>query len=173
MSVSTEIETFDNASIIIPNGDLVLHSLVNWTHTDRTVRVIISIGVAYGSDIDQVQDLLLNCASEHKEVLTTPEPYALFADFVESALLFELRMFVSDAERYHIVSSQLRILINQACRNARIEIPYPQRRMHIDLESMSNSPPLNSSHLPPTLVPRCQQPSAKHDSAESDDGADY
>lgn len=131
MSVSTEIETFDKASIIIPNGELVSNSLVNWTHTDTTVRVIISIGVALGSDVEQVQTLLLDCASRHREVLAEPEAYALLTDFGESALQFELRVFVSDAERYHIVSSDLRLMINQACREADIEIPYPQRRLHM------------------------------------------
>ena len=81
MGVSTEIETFDRASINIPNSELVSNSVVNWTHTDRTVRVIIQIGVASGSDLNQVQQLLLDCASTNKEVLTTPEPYALFVDF--------------------------------------------------------------------------------------------
>lgn len=132
MSVSTEIETFDKASIIIPNSELVSNSLVNWTHSDTTVRVIIRIGVPHGADVDQVQKLLLDCASKHSEVLATPESYALLMDFGENALQFELRVFVTDAERYHIVSSQLRIMINQACREAGIEIPYPQRRLHMD-----------------------------------------
>ncbi|MGQ7846400.1 DUF3772 domain-containing protein [Granulosicoccus sp. 3-233] len=136
MSVSTEIETFDKASIIIPNSELVSNSLVNWTHTDTTVRVIISIGIEHGADVDQVQALLLDCASRHNEVLTTPEPYALLTDFGESALLFELRVFVTDAERYHIVASQLRIMINQACREANIEIPYPQRHLHMDAQEI-------------------------------------
>ncbi len=131
MSVSTEIETFDKASIIIPNSELVSNSLVNWTHTDTTVRVIISIGVEHDADVTQVQKLLLDCASRHQEVLSTPEPYALLMDFGENALQFELRVFVTDAERYHIVSSQLRIMINEACREAGIEIPYPQRRLHM------------------------------------------
>jgi len=131
MSVSTEIETFDKASIIIPNSELVSNSLVNWTHTDTTVRVIISIGVEHDADVTQVQKILLDCASRHQEVLSTPEPYALLMDFGENALQFELRVFVTDAERYHIVSSQLRIMINQACREADIEIPYPQRRLHM------------------------------------------
>ncbi|ASJ73684.1 DUF3772 domain-containing protein [Granulosicoccus antarcticus] len=132
MGVSTEIETFDKASINVPNSELVSNSVVNWTHTDRTVRVIIKIGVAHGSDIQQFQKLLLNSATAHEEVLEAPEPYALFVDFGESALLFELRVFVRDAERYPIVASQLRFIIDQACRDAGIKTPYPQRHVHID-----------------------------------------
>ncbi|NND92669.1 MAG: mechanosensitive ion channel family protein [Granulosicoccus sp.] len=172
MGVSTEIETFDKASIIIPNGDLVSNSVVNWTHTDRTVRVIINVGIAYGSDVNQFQALLLECASKHNEVLQTPKPYALFVDFGESALLFELRVFVGDAERYHIVSSQLRFLIEKACRQAEIEIPFPQRHVHIDSLPTSRTAPSTGHDTPHAADPPRQQPPANRDSAESGDDAD-
>ncbi len=166
MGVSTEIETFDKASITIPNSELVSNSVVNWTHTDRTVRVSINIGVAYGSDINHVQELLLDSALKHTEVLATPEPYALFVDFGESALLFELRVFVSDAERYHIVASQLRFIIHKTCRNANIEIPFPQLHLHMDSEHNGSATPADSSESLRAVDSRRHQPPANRDSGD-------
>lgn len=168
MAVSTEIETFDKASIIIPNGDVVSKSIINWTHTDSTVRVIIAVGVAYGSDTDRVQALLLACAAEEEDVLSAPEPYALFVDFGDSALEFELRVFVLDADRYFIVASQLRLAIDRAFRDAGIVIPFPQREVLIK-DPGPVSPMPESDAARERNAPRRDPPPQPR---EADDGAD-
>jgi small-conductance mechanosensitive channel len=129
--IATEIETFDKASILIPNSDILSNAVVNWTRNDRTIRIIINVGVAYGSDTRQVHDLLLECAEQHDEVLARPKPYVLFSDFGDSALNFELRAYVG-VDHYFIVASDLRFRIEQALRKADIVIPFPQRELHIN-----------------------------------------
>jgi small-conductance mechanosensitive channel len=137
--ISTEIETFDKASILIPNSDILSNALVNWTHNDRTIRIIINVGVAYGSATRQVHDLLLECARQHEAVLSLPQPYVLFTDFGDNALNFELRAYVG-VDNYFIVASDLRFYIEQALREADISIPFPQRELHIK-QSLSSFTP--------------------------------
>jgi small-conductance mechanosensitive channel len=95
---STEIETFDRASVIVPNAELVAQPVQNWTHKNRIARIVVPIGVAYGSDTDKVREILLGCVADHSDVLKYPEPYVIFQRFGESSLDFELRCFVKDAD---------------------------------------------------------------------------
>ncbi len=128
---STEIKTFSRASVIVPNSELISSSVVNWLHKDRTGRVEIPVGVAYGSDVRLVHDTLLQCASEHEGILRNPEPFVLFRDFADSALLFELRCYIGNVERRIRIASDLRFAIDEAFRQAGISIPFPQRDIHI------------------------------------------
>jgi potassium efflux system protein len=128
---STEVETFQRASVIIPNADLISSPVVNWTHKNMLGRVEVSIGVAYGTDPRKVEKILLDCAKAHPNVIATPEPFVLFMDFGDSALVFELRAFLSDVERRIMTASDLRYAINEAFQAAGIEIPFPQRVLHM------------------------------------------
>ncbi len=128
---ATELETFQRASVIIPNADILSGSLVNWTHKDRHGRIEIVVGVAYGSDTALVRELLLNCARDHPKVLDQPEPFVLFQDFGASSLDFELRAFTSDVMYKIRIASDLRYDIDKAFRDANIEIPFPQRVVHL------------------------------------------
>jgi small-conductance mechanosensitive channel len=133
---STEIETFDQSSVIVPNSDFISQSIINWTHTNRVCRVIVPVHVAHGTDTQQVNDLLLQVAREHPQVLRMPEAHVLFMDFGESALHFELRVFARDTDYFLSLASELRFAIDQKFREANIVIPYPQRDLHIRTGTM-------------------------------------
>jgi len=128
---STEIETFDGATVIIPNSTLITEAVTNWTHHNKRGRIIINIGVGYDSDPDQVREILLECAESHNLVLKKPGPAVYFMDFGADALIFELRGYLSDINNSLTVKSELRFTITAALRKAKIEIPYPQRDIHI------------------------------------------
>lgn len=124
---STELETFERSTIIVPNSDLLSQAVTNWTHKDTVGRVDVVVGVAYGTDVDRVQELLLQCARNNPNVTDRPPPFVLFRDFGDSAYIFELRAFLFDVARQLRVGSELRIAIERSFREAGIEIPYPQR----------------------------------------------
>jgi small-conductance mechanosensitive channel len=126
---ATEIETFERASVIVPNAELLSSAVVNWTHRDRYGRVDIKVGVAYGSDTEKVRDILLACARENRYVMSWPEPHVLFRAFGDNALQFELRGYVSDVERGLFISSDLHYAIDKSFRGAGIEMPFPQREL--------------------------------------------
>jgi small-conductance mechanosensitive channel len=154
---STEIKTFSRASVIIPNSELISTSVVNWMHGDRTGRIELSIGVAYGSDVEKVQEILLQCAAEHDAVSQYPEPQVLFMDFGDSALMFDLRCFVAEISLRLRTTSQLRFAIDKAFREAGISIPFPQRDLHIkdaggvaDMLPARTMPQRKSQPKPPT-----------------------
>lgn len=127
---STEVQTFQRASVIIPNSDLISNAVVNWTHKDLYGRIEVPVGVAYGSDIEKVKDVLLGCAARHERVLTSPEPFVLFMNFGNSSLDFELRCFTNDVMYRLIISSDLRYEIDRRFREEGIEIPFPQTVVH-------------------------------------------
>jgi small-conductance mechanosensitive channel len=128
---ATEIETFDRASVILPNSELITQPVTNWTHKNRVARIIIKVGVAYGSDTQLVHDLLMQCAHEHRDVLETPAAYVLFKNFGDSALEFELRVYARDTDYFLTVSSDLHFAIDRAFRANGVTIPFPQRDLHV------------------------------------------
>jgi small-conductance mechanosensitive channel len=139
---ATTVQTFDQADVIIPNADLVSTQVVNWTLSNRRVRLIIPVGVAYGSDVSLVMETLLASAREISKIAETPPPQVLFLNFGESSLDFELRVWVLDADNRLIVSSELHQEIDRRFRQAKIEISFPQRDLH--LRSVDESVVFNS-----------------------------
>ncbi len=128
---ATEIETFDRNYVIIPNAELITHTVKNWTFRHRRARVVIPIGVSYASDADQVRDVLIACAAAHPEVIENPAPRVWFDDFGDNALMFRLIAFIGDVDRLLATRSELRFAILRAFREAGIEIPFPQRDLHL------------------------------------------
>ncbi len=128
---STEIETFWNSNIIVPNSQLISETVTNWTLHNRVGRVDVKIGVAYGSDTEKVSEVLLKVAEGHPSVRRYPESKVFFMDFGESSLDFELRCFISNIRDIYRVMSELRFAIDKAFREHGIEIPFPQRDLHI------------------------------------------
>ena len=127
---ATEIETFDAASVIVPNSLFVSSPVTNWTLQNRRGRIRIKLGVAYDSDPKQVQDVLLECARANRQIAAYPAPQALFVDFGDSALLFELRCHVRDVDNYATGRSELLVAIEHGLRSRGIEVPYPQQVIH-------------------------------------------
>ncbi len=139
--ISTEIQTFDNASLIVPNSNLVTTEVMNWMHKSKVGRVIIPVGVSYGSNPEQVREVLLKCADENSEVLGRPVPQVIFREFGNSSLDFELRFYIRDIDGRLRTASDLRFAIKKAFDEAGIEIPFPQRDIHIrDVISEADTP---------------------------------
>ncbi len=128
---STEIETFDRATVIVPNSSLISEPVQNWTHSDTIGRIKILVGVSYDSDPRQVEEILVNCARQNEDVLGAPAPWVVFSDFGASSLDFELRAYLRDVDRVVRVSSSLRFEMFDALKAAGIEIPFPQRDINI------------------------------------------
>ena len=127
---ATTVQTFDLADVIVPNADLVTNKVINWTLTNRRVRISIPVGVAYGSDISLVMKTLMDCAIASTKVVDSPKPQVLFLSFGENSLDFELRVWVQDAEERLFVQSGLHQEIDRRFRDAKIEIAFPQQDIH-------------------------------------------
>jgi potassium efflux system protein len=127
---STVVQTFDNASLIIPNSDMISNQVTNWSFKDPRLRRTITVGVAYGSDIGLVRETLLEVARAHPKVLKIPRPDVLFADFADSALTFKLR-FWSSIDDFLKAETDIRFEIDRLFRERKIEMPFPQRDIHL------------------------------------------
>jgi len=123
---ATEIETFDNCTIIVPNSDLITKPVNNWTHDDTLGRFVISVGVAYNSDVEDIRSVLLDLAKSHRKVLTYPEPSALLTNFGLNSMSFELRGHVADIFEANVVASDIRLALVKAFREKGITMPVPQ-----------------------------------------------
>lgn len=131
---ATEIRTFDRSDVIVPNSQLISEQVTNWTLRDAYRRMVIPIGVAYGSDLQLVRDCLLNIARQHDDVVQDGpdlEPQAYFIAFEDSSLKFELRCYVRNAMRALSVTSDINFAIDKAFREAGIQIPFPHREVII------------------------------------------
>ena len=128
---ATEIQTFQRSSVIIPNSELLSSALVNWTHKDAVARIDVPVGVSYASDVDLVRDTLLEVATSHPEITRDPEPFVLFTAFGDSSLDFELRCFIPQAGEVFRIATEIRFEIVRRFRERGIEIPFPQRDLHL------------------------------------------
>ncbi|MGE4132390.1 MAG: mechanosensitive ion channel family protein [Bdellovibrionales bacterium] len=128
---STIIQTRDDVAIIVPNSKLVSEDVVNDSFTGNYIRQHVKVGVAYGSDVEKVRQVLLEQALSHARVLKTPEPTVVFENFGESSLDFDLRYWSEDIWAIDVVSSDLRFSIDAAFRKHGIQIPFPQRDVHL------------------------------------------
>ena len=128
---ATTVQTFDRAEIVVPNGDLISNQVTNWTLGDRSMRLTIPVGVAYGSDVETVMRVLMAVATENDQVLKDPQPMVLFLNFGDSSLDFQLRVWISDFNNRRIIQSALIQEIDRRFRVGGVEIPFPQRDLHL------------------------------------------
>jgi small-conductance mechanosensitive channel len=128
---ATEIETFRNQSVIVPNSQLINAAVGNWTLRNKLARSEIPISVAYDSDPRQVMDILMEIARAQPLVLTMPEPHVEFVRFGESSLDFELRFYLADLFTGMGVRNDIRIQILERFRAEGIEMPFPQRTINV------------------------------------------
>lgn len=129
---ATTVVTNDNIAIIVPNSSLTSQNVVNWSYTDAKVRFKIPVGVAYGSDVRLVERLLLEVARENSNVLEAPAPSVRFMEFGDSALRFELRAWTTAlVHRKGELFSALNFAINDKFLEHGVEIPFPQRVVHL------------------------------------------
>ena len=129
---STTVVTNDNITMIVPNADFISNTVTNWSHGDPKVRIRVPVGVAYGSDLKLLQRLLLEAAAEHPKALRDPSPVVLFTEFGDSSLNFELGVWTQEMTAIPIhFTSEMNFIIDQKLRENDIEIPFPQRDLHV------------------------------------------
>ncbi|MGB2696606.1 MAG: mechanosensitive ion channel domain-containing protein [Candidatus Zixiibacteriota bacterium] len=128
---ATLIRTFDNISIIVPNSEFITSQVINWSHRDPKIRIHVNVGVAYGSDVPLVINSLLEVAQNHPEVLKDPGPKVWFIEFGDSSLNFDLLAWIPSPKSRPDVISDLNKGIDEIFRKNKIQIPFPQRDLHI------------------------------------------
>lgn len=128
---TTKAITNDEKILVIPNHKFLNEILYNWTQNDETTREFVDVGVAYGTDVDLVKALLLGIAVQEEAILNAPEPLILFTDFGDSALQFRLYFYVQDSFHVPLIKSNLRYKIYNIFNENNINIPFPQRDVHV------------------------------------------
>ena len=127
---TTRALTRDDKVLVIPNHKFMSDVIFNYTQNHRTTREFVRVGVAYGSDVNQVTDLLLKAAKEQRGVLKNPKPFVLFEDFGDSALIFAVQFYINDSFSDPRTKSEIRYRIDGLFRENGITIPFPQRDVH-------------------------------------------
>lgn len=130
---STIIRRIDGAHIVIPNSTLLQSNLVNWTLLDQNIRSVVKVGVAYGSDVQKVREILMAVMHDHTEILDDPEPEVIFEDFGDSSLVFDLWYWasLSSIRGLRAIRSDVRFEIDKRFKENNIVIAFPQRDVHL------------------------------------------
>jgi small-conductance mechanosensitive channel len=128
---STTVETFDQSEVIVPNSILVSEKVTNWTLSSEQSRIVVPVGVAYGSDVEKVLRILYDAAQDHPKVLDAPPPSAIFTAFGASSLDFELRVWATSVRERLVIKNDLLLYIDRRFREEDVEIPFPQRDLHL------------------------------------------
>jgi len=131
---ATTIMTRDRKELLVPNKEFITGQLLNWSLSDPTSRLIIPVGVAYGSDIPLARKLLLEAAEENEQVLKEPNPQVLFFSFGDNTLDLQLRCFIGNVDYLLKTTSQINEAINNKFNEADINIAFPQRDVHLDIK---------------------------------------
>ena len=143
---STEIRTLDAVSIVVPNSRFLETEVINWSHGNPVSRIHLSVGVAYHSDVNKVRHALLEVAENSSDILSYPPPQVFFIGFGNSAIDFELLVWIADPSKQPVIKSNLYFSIAAALKKYQIEIPFPQRDLH-----------LRSGSLPVGLSPELEK----------------
>lgn len=130
---STMIRRIDGAHMVIPNSTLLQSNLINWTLVDPNIRNSVRVGVAYGSDVEKVREILFDILNSNENVLQDPEPSVIFEDFGDSALLFEIWYWaqINTIRELRGIRSDIRFEIDKRFRENDIVIAFPQRDVHL------------------------------------------
>ena len=128
---TSHITTRNNIEVIVPNSMFVENRVVNWSSNRTPTRFLVNVGVAYGSDVKLVRDLLIKSAQNHPKILDKPAPFARFENFGDSSLDFALLFWTLEEFRVENIKSDLRFSIDAAFRENKVTIPFPQRDVHL------------------------------------------
>jgi potassium efflux system protein len=131
-SRATTIRNWDGKELLVPNKEFITGRLLNWSLSDQATRVMLSVGIAYGSNVRQAMSLLEEAAQENENVLDDPPPSVVFESFGDNSLVMLLRCFVDTAELRYPTISELNEAINEKFNAAGINIAFPQRDLHLD-----------------------------------------
>jgi small-conductance mechanosensitive channel len=131
---STKIRRVDGVHLLVPNSKLLEETVTNWTLEDKLFRCTVRVGVAYGSDVDKVRNLLQKAVVAHELILTEPPPQIIFEDFGDSSLVFDAYFWVYSVgdKSAREIRSDIRFIINRSFADNGITIAFPQRDIHID-----------------------------------------
>lgn len=142
---STMIRRIDGAHMVVPNSSLLQANLINWTLVDPNIRTSVKVGVAYGSDVDRVKEVLEDALKEHDSVINDPEPMVIFEDFGDNSLMFELWFWaqVGAVRELRTIRSDLRYDINRRFNDEGIVIAFPQRDVHFKFDPNNGGFPVN------------------------------
>jgi len=128
---STTIRSLNNIAYIVPNSEFISTIVINWSHGDKKLRVDLDVSVSYNSDLDLVLKVLNDIAKENNDVLRSPEPEVHFREFGDSSWNMKLRVWIAHPQRHYYVRSELNCEIVRKFRQHGIEIPFPQRDLHL------------------------------------------
>lgn len=128
---TTKIETRDNIIMIIPNSKFIDENVINWSHIQTMTRFNVEVGVAYGSDVQLVKRILLDCAKNTPKVSPYPKPFVRFNDFGNSSLDFQIFFWTEQSFYVENIKSDMRFAIDAAFRENGVRIPFPQRDVHL------------------------------------------
>lgn len=128
---ATTITDWDRKEVIIPNKAFITQQLINWSLTDSITRIVVPVGIAYGSDTEQARELLLAAANEEERVLQDPKPEAFFTEFADSSLTLELRFYVSAMADRLEMTHRVNTRIAEKFKKVNIEIAFPQLDVHL------------------------------------------
>ena len=128
---ATRIKTWEGAEVVVPNGTLLSGNLINWTLSDSTRRIDVNVGVAYGSDVRKVLEVLTAVARRQPLAMEDPEPTVVFSGFGDSSLNFTVRFWIRDANTVLAARTGGYVDVYEALAAAGIEIPFPQRDLHL------------------------------------------
>ena len=129
---STTIRNWDQQELLVPNKEFITGRLLNWTLSDPLARILISVGVAYGSDVGKALEIMLKCAEDHERVLDDPQPLVTFEAFGDNALDLKLRCYIDSMDYRLTTLTELNLAINREMEAAGIVIAFPQRDIHLD-----------------------------------------
>lgn len=129
---TTRAVTFDNKVLIIPNHKYLTSTLFNWTENGTVLRGNVSVGVSYNSDVELVKKILLEIADSHPHLMKNPTPHVIFKDFGDSSLDFQLLFTYNNGFRVNLIESDIRFLVYKKFKEFNIQIPFPQRVVHIE-----------------------------------------
>ena len=152
---ATIVQNFDKADLVIPNSNLVTNRVINWTRTDRLARIKMPVGVAYGSNVPLVMKILQECAAENESVAKSYEPRVIFMGFGDSSLDFELRVHLQDIDNWYVTRTELYQEIERKFRESGVEIPFPQRDLHVrSIDESVSSRSISPKGQPLSVVSR-------------------
>jgi potassium efflux system protein len=143
---STLVRTLDHISIIVPNSRFLSDEVINWSHGNPVSRLHLPVGIAYGSNIEDARSALLDAAQEHPRVLSTPKPLVTFKGFGDNSLNLELLVWTAEPSKHILIKSELYFSIEAKFRKYDVQIPFPQRDLH-----------LRTGDLPIALSPEMEQ----------------
>lgn len=132
---STSFKTFENTLIILPNENLITSKIENVTYPNSQIRVKVTVGVAYGSDVEQVKKILIKCISDHPKTLDDPEPVVHFTDLADNSINFSAVGRVDLVTDQYTTQNEIRQMIYDRLNEAGIEIPFPQRTVWMKQDS--------------------------------------